>query len=287
MADEDDALEESGIIEEEDTNDDDDEEGDPLWLVTFGDCISLLLTFFVLLLSFSSFEDKEAVKNKISFQTTKVSTGQSVISKMQNKGVEIKSNDTELQKIIEYGEGSFNLGEENIKKESIVSEAVNTVTFSLEQLRKILESKEVPEQPEKGVKSATSTFSITYDPGIYFHEFTDELKAETISILESTLPIISDLPNDIVISGYANETFGLSPEKERQKRLELAIARADKIARYLISGGAVRPERISLSGFNYSEYKNLGAQENLQKVTIAVHGTLDGYYTILKQSTMN
>jgi len=34
------------------------EAGAPEWMVTFSDCMTLLLTFFVLLLSFSSFDDK-------------------------------------------------------------------------------------------------------------------------------------------------------------------------------------------------------------------------------------
>ena len=33
-------------------------DGAPEWMVTFSDCMTLLLTFFVLLLSFSSFDDK-------------------------------------------------------------------------------------------------------------------------------------------------------------------------------------------------------------------------------------
>ena len=33
--------------------------GAPKWMVTFSDCMTLLLTFFVLLLTFSSFDDKE------------------------------------------------------------------------------------------------------------------------------------------------------------------------------------------------------------------------------------
>ena len=33
------------------------DQGAPEWMVTFSDCMTLLLTFFVLLLSFSSFSD--------------------------------------------------------------------------------------------------------------------------------------------------------------------------------------------------------------------------------------
>lgn len=41
--------------------------GAPEWMVTFSDCMTLLLTFFVLLLSFSSFDDKVFHRLKIIF----------------------------------------------------------------------------------------------------------------------------------------------------------------------------------------------------------------------------
>ncbi len=41
--------------------------GAPEWIVTFSDCMTLLLTFFVLLLSFSSFDDNVFRKLKMSF----------------------------------------------------------------------------------------------------------------------------------------------------------------------------------------------------------------------------
>jgi len=43
--------------------------GAPEWMVTFSDCMTLLLTFFVLLLSFSSFDDKIFRKLKVGYST--------------------------------------------------------------------------------------------------------------------------------------------------------------------------------------------------------------------------
>ncbi len=43
--------------------------GAPEWMVTFSDCMTLLLTFFVLLLSFSSFDNKIFRKLKIIYST--------------------------------------------------------------------------------------------------------------------------------------------------------------------------------------------------------------------------
>jgi chemotaxis protein MotB len=45
----------------------DDAPGAPEWMVTFSDCMTLLLTFFVLLLSFSSFDEKIFRKLQIIF----------------------------------------------------------------------------------------------------------------------------------------------------------------------------------------------------------------------------
>ena len=46
---------------------DDEAPGAPEWMVTFSDCMTLLLTFFVLLLSFSSFDEKVFKKLRIIF----------------------------------------------------------------------------------------------------------------------------------------------------------------------------------------------------------------------------
>jgi len=40
----------------------------PLWMVTFSDCMNLLLTFFILLMTFSSFTDEQFVKLRTAFQ---------------------------------------------------------------------------------------------------------------------------------------------------------------------------------------------------------------------------
>ena len=41
--------------------------GAPEWMVTFSDCMTLLLTFFVLLLSFSSFDENFFERLRVSF----------------------------------------------------------------------------------------------------------------------------------------------------------------------------------------------------------------------------
>lgn len=54
---------------------DDDGGGAPEWMVTFSDCMTLLLTFFVLLLSFSSFDNKVFPKMESAFAEGLASVG--------------------------------------------------------------------------------------------------------------------------------------------------------------------------------------------------------------------
>jgi len=57
---------------------DEDSAGAPEWMVTFSDCMTLLLTFFVLLLTFSSFDDKVFRKMETSLAEALPSVGMSL-----------------------------------------------------------------------------------------------------------------------------------------------------------------------------------------------------------------
>lgn len=51
------------------------EPGAPEWMVTFSDCMTLLLTFFVLLLSFSSFDNRIFRRLKVGYSTALTTVG--------------------------------------------------------------------------------------------------------------------------------------------------------------------------------------------------------------------
>ncbi|MBN1973740.1 MAG: hypothetical protein JW787_08885 [Sedimentisphaerales bacterium] len=51
------------------SQEEDSPQGAPEWMVTFSDCMTLLLTFFVLLLSFSSFDNKVFKKLQVIYST--------------------------------------------------------------------------------------------------------------------------------------------------------------------------------------------------------------------------
>jgi chemotaxis protein MotB len=68
---------------------DEDSAGAPEWMVTFSDCMTLLLTFFVLLLTFSSFDDKVFRRMETSLAEALPSVGMS-LTKDREAFTEIK-----------------------------------------------------------------------------------------------------------------------------------------------------------------------------------------------------
>lgn len=94
-------------------------EGAPEWMITFSDCMTLLLTFFVLLLSFSSFSDKQDAKFRqmadslayeLSFSDTS-SSNESMLQIQQTNDAEQKIKGSE-QPTLEKGKKN------NMKKET-------------------------------------------------------------------------------------------------------------------------------------------------------------------------
>jgi len=76
--------------------------GAPEWMVTFSDCMTLLLTFFVLLLSFSSFDENIFRKWKIIFANALPSVGQEV---KRNQDAFLPTEQIQ-QSIVQFDEGS-------------------------------------------------------------------------------------------------------------------------------------------------------------------------------------
>jgi len=92
--------------------------GAPDWMVTFSDCMTLLLTFFVLLLSFSSFDDKVLRQLSSSFANALPS-----VSRRQERNKDAFKEAEQVVNIEEHDQGSEKLTlergyEDNVKEET-------------------------------------------------------------------------------------------------------------------------------------------------------------------------
>lgn len=103
--------------------------GAPEWMVTFSDCMTLLLTFFVLLLTFSSFDENVFRRLRSIF-----SKSLSTVSKTVEKNRDSFTVPTQIQTLKEVDEGSekptLKRGKEsNLKEETEPSDFYNRKVF--------------------------------------------------------------------------------------------------------------------------------------------------------------
>ncbi len=218
--------------------------GCPAWMLTFGDTVSLLLTFFVLILSFSNIST-QAKSNFITFKTG------------LDPGIFVGG--TPEQGVIEVTEemgaksGEGETVDEELVKEQIETEALlladkteDKLNVSFNQIKKYFKEKEVEEQTADLEKSGgKGSYIVLLEQSFVFSVGRDSFKPGSQVYLDKIGKLISELPNDIVITGYANDfnkiAYPIYPSNNH-----LAIARANTIAQYLISVWNIDPERIGI-----------------------------------------
>jgi chemotaxis protein MotB len=197
--------------------------GAPMWVVTFGDLMSLLLCFFVLLLSFSE-TDKQKYK-QVAGSLAKAFGVQREIRVMDiPKGMTMISQDFN-QEILETR-----------LKEEIGKEIDKMVSSELEEYQEQISVEETGE----GIVIRLMGES-TFDSG------KDEVREKLKPLLQNVAKLLESDAGDIVIAGHTdNVPVRSGPFKSN---LRLSIARAAAVADFLLSNSKIDPKRVATMGF--------------------------------------
>ena len=209
------------------------EEGAPLWVVTFGDLMSLLMCFFVLLLSFSEMDRKKyrmvsgsmaqafgIQREKPVFESPK---GQKMIAKEFDQAIVSTKIEESIQPIIDELENEY---------------------------------KELKDAVELEIGEDTVTIRMmgeaTFDTG------KAELHPAFGPLLKKIGAVLSQTKGEIIIAGHTDNIplsgglFG--------SNLGLSMARAGSVAEYLLRTTAIDPKRLSTMGFG--EYRPLTSNDS-------------------------
>ena len=202
----------------------------PAWLAAFGDLMSLLLCFFVLLLSMSSMDAK-----KISEAIGSLSGAMSVLE---------GGTQTEISK-------KRMLEATPIDSQDETSEAVNRVQQAAGDANEMMEQSQ---GPAITVEEAQEGFVIELPAALLFKAGSATIEnQDALLFLKRIALIIEELPNDMEVSvqGHTDEgaPSASSPFKDNW---ELSTARAIAVLHELLLDG-VEAKRISASG--YAEFK--------------------------------
>jgi len=195
------------------------------WMVSFNDLLTLMLTFFVLLFSMAS---------------------------MNNKHFEVYLDS--LRGVL----GNFGVGRlTSIGKPKIISDVLHPAQGSAllqDALIKALLAKaeELDEKPffqnQHSVEIySTSKFAQILFPGfIFFKENSVDISPQMAKLLEEIIPILQKYTYPIRINGYRHQKENSVKE---QKSTNLSLKRAATVLHFLISKGGIAPQRCSLADY--------------------------------------
>jgi chemotaxis protein MotB len=215
--------------------------GLPGWLATFSDLVTLLLTFFVLLLSFAK---TESAKYEAALGSIRNAFGGNVLKHgeviQRGKSPDDSPSMIESEQPIRPFPIDFLTMEGILDKHEINRES----TEDLKKMKRDLKDYSLNQNvtaytvPE-GVK-------IHLKDKIYFKEGSLESTKISVEVLEKTIKLLKDRDWNITVIGHADR--GEKSKKGNKDSYELASARSLAIGRFLIKNG-VRPDRITIASF--------------------------------------
>lgn len=226
------------------------------WVVTFADLMSLLLTFFILLLSFSNMDLEKYQTMALAMSS---SFGVSALTGDNKLGGSIIFADkpamppppattekqSELEKEFEeFGESDIEMLEEPKNEPEKVAQIDPSIDKLTESLVDALES-----------EILSNSLSVSYDADkvvVRFSEastFTsgnEELKDDMFPIIEKIETVLAECQGDIIVSGYTDNL----PVNSRRFRSnwDLSAARAVSVVHQLIFNNKIDPNRVMAAG---------------------------------------
>jgi chemotaxis protein MotB len=215
------------------------EEGVPAWMATFGDLMSLLLCFFVLLLSFANMD---VVKWAAMVGSMKDAFGS---QQLEPGHLDSKSSSV------------FELTQSDAASRPVVAMPTHRASKAdPDLLRKIemaakgrnLERWVEIEETDRGV-TARVLGELLFEPG------SAKLRAESLLLLEELASLVSDVDEEVSVEGHSDSQNAGAGESN----WGISTARAVATVRYLVEVAGINPERLAAAG--YAEYRPIAPND--------------------------
>lgn len=211
------------------------QEGVPLWVVTFGDLMSLLMCFFVLLLSFSEMDRNKyrivsgSMKNAFGIQRKKPvfesPKGQKMIAREFDQAIVL----VKIQEVIDP-----------IQKE--LQEEFQAFKTSVEI------------EVEENEVTIRMMGEATFDTG---HA---KLRKEFVPLLLKIGEVLANTSGEVIIAGHTDNVPLIGGQF--RSNLGLSMARAGSVAEFLLKSTSIDPKKLSTMGFG--EYRPLASNDTAQ-----------------------
>jgi len=199
------------------------EEGAPAWMATFADLMSLLLTFFVLLLSFANMDIQK-------FQDMMGSVKDAF-------GVQVKrKQDTYIAfSPSKYERDGIPMSQQN-KEVLGLNAAMQSALQEDERLKKNVD-----------LKPEDSGLLMRISSGVMFESGSAVLTREAIPVLDKVITVLRDHNFDLIVRGHTDDIVPTS--STYPSNWELSSARAASAVRYLLEHSSISPFRLKAVGY--------------------------------------
>ncbi len=198
------------------------EEGAPAWMATFADMATLLMTFFVLLLSFSNMD---VVKFRSMLGSVKDAFG----TVTENPGDFEERSSTPV---------SIQLSEKE-------SSMIDMLEMS-EKINQAIDDHELENEAEVSADENGVTLKITGK--LMFDAGSAQIKAEFKPFLDSISKIINDNSYPVAIEGHT-DNIPITSSPLYPSNWELSSARATAVLRYLVEEKGIPAKRLMAVGY--------------------------------------
>jgi chemotaxis protein MotB len=204
-------------------------------MATFADLMSLLLTFFVLLLSFANMDVVKfreilgSLREAFGYQTEAFGSWNPVVMSTN------KDNVTE-QAVAEPQDAEDNAHKAQQKQQDM--------SF-IDELQKVI--KELKLDNKVDALSTARGIVIRAQDGLFFERGSTRIDPESYLFLEQMSVMFQRFPYDVLVEGHTDNR----PVRARksESNWELSTSRAIAVMRYLTEVGGIDPRRIGASGY--------------------------------------
>lgn len=234
--------------------------GSPAWMATFADLMSLLMCFFVLLLSFSEMDAQKyklvagSMKNAFGVQIEVLanqnpSGSVELIERMQQQGLESDSKEGQRTELLEYVE-KLELETDSIEREKAeLREEIEELELETAEDIENLEEK-LEEEIQGGYIELESEFrSITIrikEKGS-FDSGSANLQEEFIPVMTKLQDVLIDINGKITVEGHTDNIDISTPRFA--SNWDLSSARALSVGHELLRGDLLDSNRFVISGY--------------------------------------
>ena len=208
------------------------EEGAPAWVVTFGDLMSLLLCFFVLLLSFSEMD-----RNRYRVVSGSVKNA---------FGIQRKTPIFDSPKGSKMIAREFDQAIVLTKIEDIIKPIIDELNDEFDEFKGHVE-----------VESTENQVSIRMMGEATFDTGKADLRSNFIPLLRKIGEVLAKTRGEIIVAGHT-DNVPLIGDLFRSN-LGLSMARAGAVAEFLLRSSAIDPQQLSPMGFG--EYRPLASND--------------------------